>query len=136
MRGGPVQCTVIVATTRIGSPEVSFADSLLLMDQASAPKFASRVRPEGLVVVNSTLVNACTPPDGVEVLSLPATEAAETLGDQRVANVIMLGAFLTRRPVIQSDTLIAVMRTLAGGNAKLLDVNLRALDRGTELARP
>ena len=134
MRGGPVQCTVIVSAARIGSPEVSLADSLLLMDQASAPKFASRVRPSGLVLLNSTLVKECAPPGGVEVLRIPGTEAAEALGDQRVANVIMLGAFLARRPVVSADSLVAVMREMAGGKEKLLDINLRAMDRGRQLA--
>ena len=34
MRGGSVHCTVIVSSQRIGSPEVSLADSLLIMDSA------------------------------------------------------------------------------------------------------
>ena len=43
MRGGPVHCTVIVATQRIGSPVVSLADSLLIMDRASLDRLAPRV---------------------------------------------------------------------------------------------
>ena len=77
MRGGAVQCTVIVATSRIGSPEVTRADSLLTMDQPSATKLAARVGPGGLLVLNSTLVKDLAPPEGAEVLAVPATEAAE-----------------------------------------------------------
>ena len=70
-----------------------------------------------------------------EFLSVPATEEAEALGDQRVANVIMLGAFLARRPIITPESLTAVMKDLAGGKEKLLDVNMRALARGLEFGR-
>lgn len=133
MRGGAVQCTVIISAVQIGSPEVARADSLLLMDQASAPKFASRLLPGGLLLLNSTLVKEFTRGEYAEVISVPATEAAEALGDARVANVIMLGALLARRPVVAADSLIAVMREMAGGKEKLLDINLRAMARGAEL---
>jgi len=135
MRGGPVQCTVIISSQRIGSPEVSLADSLLLMDRASVHLFAHRVRPGGLILLNSTLIPDPPSHDNCEVLSLPASEAAEEIGDLRVANVIMLGAFLRRRPVVSKASLIAAMEQAAGkAFAHLLQINLKALARGEELA--
>jgi 2-oxoglutarate ferredoxin oxidoreductase subunit gamma len=114
MRGGPVHCTVIISSGRIGSPEVSSADSVLLMDRASD-----------------------APSDGnCEILGLPAGEVAEAIGDLRAANVVMLGAFLKRRPVVTKESLIAAMRSSAGkAFGHLLEINLRALERGEELAR-
>ncbi len=132
MRGGAVQCTVIVSSDRIGSPEICLADSLLVMDRTSAAKFPSRLASGGLLVVNSTLVKELPRlPEGAEVLRVPATETAEALGDQRVANVIMLGAFLARRPVVTPESLIEVMRQMAGDKAKLLEINLQALEAGS-----
>jgi len=98
MRGGPVHCTIIVASQRIGSPEVSLADSLLIMDHASLDRVAHRVKPEGLFVLNSSLVRARPENGTCEMLSIPASDAAEELGDLRVANVIMLGAFWRSAP--------------------------------------
>ena len=136
MRGGAVHCTVIVASQRIGSPEVSLADSLLIMDRASLDRFAHRVKPGGLFVLNSTLVQARPEDDTCEVLAIAATDAAEELGNPQVANVIMLGALLAKRPVVSPESLKAAMRVLAGkGYEKLIPVNERALARGMELAR-
>ncbi len=135
MRGGAVQCTVIVSSSRIGSPELASADSLLVMDQTSATKFANHVRPGGLLLVNSTLVKECPRLEEGELLLVPATEAAEELGDQRVANVVMLGAFLARRPVVTPESLTVVMKDMAGGKEKLLGLNLRALERGLAFGR-
>jgi 2-oxoglutarate ferredoxin oxidoreductase subunit gamma len=137
MRGGAVHCTVIVSSGRIGSPEISQADSLLIMDQTSLPKFFPRLKPGGLLLLNSSLIaDAPTPPDS-DVLLLPATEAAATLGNARVANVIMLGAFLAVRPIVSLDSLAAAMTKTAQeiGAERLLPMNLQALARGAELAR-
>ncbi len=135
MRGGPVHCTIIISSDRIGSPEVSSADSLLLMDRASAGRFAQRVKPGGLLIYNTTLIPDAPGVCNCEVLRLPAGEIAEAIGDLRVANVVMLGAFLKRRPVVAKDSLIAAMRSTAGkAFAHLLEINLKALARGEELA--
>ena len=136
MRGGPVHCTVIVASQRIASPEVSLADSLLIMDRASLDEFAHRVKPGGLFVLNSTLVHARPEDDTCEVLAIAASDVAEELGNPQVANVIMLGALLTKRPIVSTESIRGAMRVLAGkGYEKLIPVNEQALARGMELAR-
>jgi len=147
MRGGAVHCTLIISSDRIGSPEVSQADSLLIMDRTSLLKFAPRLKPGGLMILNSSLIAPpwepgpfdCAqgrPPGDCQVLALPASEAADALGNQRVANVIMLGAFLSRRPVVTLASLIAAMTKTAReiGAERLLPINLQALERGVELA--
>jgi 2-oxoglutarate ferredoxin oxidoreductase subunit gamma len=66
---------------------------------------------------------------------VPATRAAEELGEPRVANVIMLGAFLRVRPIVSTDSLVGAMRLFAPkGKEHLIEVNVRALERGAELA--
>jgi 2-oxoglutarate ferredoxin oxidoreductase subunit gamma len=136
MRGGPVNCTVIISSRRIGSPEVSLADSLLIMDRASLERFSRRLRPHGLLVLNSSLVSA--EPGGNEglVLPVPANHAAEALGDARVANVVMLGAFLEKRPVVSPASIVKAMHLLAGKSSQhLIAINEQALARGAALAR-
>ena len=136
MRGGAVHCTLIISSDRIGSPEVSQAVSLLVMDRTSLPKFAPRLKPGGLMILNSSLITDAPTPNDCDLLLLPASEAADALGNQRVANVIMLGAFLSRRPVVTLDSLIAAMIKTAReiGAERLLPINLQALERGGELA--
>jgi 2-oxoglutarate ferredoxin oxidoreductase subunit gamma len=135
MRGGPVHCTVIVSYGRIGSPEVSLADSLLIMDRASLQRFSQRLRPGGLLVLNSTLVTVPAVGDEREVLPVAATEAAEALGDARVANVVMIGAFLHHRPILTPESIEGAIQMLSGGSREhLMELNRQALARGMELA--
>lgn len=135
MRGGEVHCTVIVSSSRIGSPEVSLADSLLTMDQTSARRFAPRLKPGGLLVCNTTLVKELPVCDQCRLLRIPATEAAEVLGEPRAANVVMLGAFLVEQPIVSQESLEAAIRSHGGDRHALIEANLRALARGAELAR-
>ncbi len=136
MRGGAVHCTVIVASQRIGSPEVSLADTLLIMDRASLDRFAKRVKPGGLFILNSSLVDARPDDDSCEVVGVAANEAAEELGNRRVANMVMLGAFLAKRPVLSLESVSAAMRAAVGKeHEQLAGVNDQALARGMELAR-
>jgi 2-oxoglutarate ferredoxin oxidoreductase subunit gamma len=136
MRGGPVHCTVIVSRNRIGSPEVSLADSLLIMDRDSLGEFSGRVRPGGLLILNSTLVPAPGETAARSVVPVPATEAAEALGEPRAANMVMVGALLVERRVVSPSSVIEAMRLLAGKAAhRIMDANRRALERGMELAQ-
>lgn len=136
MRGGPVHCTIIVSSHRIGSPEVSLADSLLIMDAASMTKFAGRITPQGLLLLNTSLAHPPGGMDSVEVVGVPANEVAEELGDPRVANVVMLGAFLAARPILSPDSVVHAMRVTAGEAWEhLVAVNRAALEKGAEIAR-
>jgi len=136
MRGGAVHCTVIVSSHRIGSPEVSLADSLFIMDAASLQRFKARITPQGLLLLNTSLAQPPADMDSVEVVGIPANEVAEALGDTRVANVVMLGAFLAARPIVSPDSVVEAMRLTAGKEREhLLAVNIEALSRGAELAR-
>jgi len=135
MRGGAVHCTVIVSSERIGSPEVSMADSLLIMDRASLERFAGRVKPKGLLVLNTSLVPVPTGMDTCELLPVAANEAAEALGELRTANMVMLGAFLRQRPLVSPDSVIRAMRLLTGKERPhLVELNEKALARGAQLA--
>ncbi len=134
MRGGPVHCSVIVSSSRIGSPEVSQADTLIIMDNASLERCRNRLKPGGLLILNTSL--AAPPGDwDCELVEIAANEAAEALEEPRVANVVMLGAFLGLRPVVAKESVVQAMRLFAGKSREhLLAVNVRALERGAELA--
>jgi 2-oxoglutarate ferredoxin oxidoreductase subunit gamma len=138
MRGGEVHCTVIISSQRIGSPEISFADTLMVMDRNSLQKFAHRVKPNGLMVLNSSLIPDEDGANECQVLRIPANQIAEEMGDIRIANVVMLGAFLGERPVISPASLEDAIRTVggeAGSKPAVIELNIQAFARGIELAR-
>jgi 2-oxoglutarate ferredoxin oxidoreductase subunit gamma len=92
MRGGTANCHVNVSDEFIASAKVEHATAIVVMNQPSWEKFKGAVVPGGLVFVNTSLIKITDPPKNVKIVEVPATETANTLGDVRMANMVMLGA--------------------------------------------
>jgi 2-oxoglutarate ferredoxin oxidoreductase subunit gamma len=136
MRGGTANCTVIVADEEIGSPLVRHPKGAVLMNLPSLDKYEAILNPGGVLVANASLINRPLQRADLEAVLLPANEIAETLGNKRLANVIMLGALLTRLPVLPLDALeSALANHLPERHRKLLPLNLEALRQGAAFAR-
>ena len=98
VRGGTANCMVIVSNKPIACPVVSAPNSLVICNKASLSKFAPRLRPGGLLVFNSSLIQSVhSVPEGVEVVGVPAEEIAIEAGSPKSANMVMLGAYLGKR---------------------------------------
>lgn len=135
VRGGTAHCNVIVSEQEIASPVIGRPDTAVVMNHPSLAKFESRVKPGGLLVVNSTLMLAAPTRTDIEVVLVPATETADALGAIQVANMVMLGAYLARRPVVGTDTVLETLRrTLPKRRQHLIGLNEQALRAGAELS--
>lgn len=135
MRGGTANCMVIISDMRISSPIISRFDSALMLNQPSMDKFVDKVHPGGLLIYErSTIISPPTRTD-IEVLNIPAIEEAHRLTSKQVANVVLLGAYLERRPVVKPENVIlALKKVLPKHRQHLLPINEQALVRGKELA--
>ncbi len=138
VRGGTAHCHVVVSNEPIYSPIVEKADSLIIMNQPSYDKFRSRLKPGGLLLINASMAEPDSALEGSSqavCLPIPATDAANELGNVRVANVVMLGAYVAVRPVLPSPAVAAGLESqFTGTKARLLEINRRALQKGAELA--
>jgi len=131
MRGGTANCTVIISDESIGSPVVTNPSTLLAMNESSVERFASKVKRNGLIIVNSSLLNKEVAINGVEVVRVKATELAEELGDGRVANMVILGAYINRRKLVSLErTIESLEKVLGRGKEDLLRLNREALKKG------
>lgn len=136
VRGGTAHCKVIVSDEEIASPMVNAPDTALVMNGPSLLKFEPRVKPGGLLVVNASLVSKPVSRDDVDAVLVPATESADELGAIQAANMVMLGAYLARKPVVRADTIVEVLRrVLPKRRHHLIGINEQALARGAELAQ-
>lgn len=135
MRGGTANCIVIVSEGRISSPIVSKFDAAIVLNQPSLEKFEHKVLPGGLLIYErSTIINPPTRTD-LEVLNIAAIDEAHRLTSKQVANVVLLGAFLERRPIVKPENVILALRkVLPEHRQHLLPVNEQALARGREMA--
>lgn len=91
MRGGTANCSVVLSDEPIGSPLVTEPNVLIAMNQPSYDKFIGKVKPGGLVLVDTTMVARVAKRDDVTTFEIPATELAEKNGLKGLANILLVG---------------------------------------------
>ena len=131
MRGGTASCTVIVADEPIGSPIVDAADAVVALNPPSMAKFESLLVPGGLLVVNSSLIEAEPRRTDVQVVPIACSTIARAAGDDRLVSVAALGALIAHRPIVTPDAVRQALADLIGPDRPaLLAADLVAFERG------
>ena len=133
MRGGTCNCTVVISDRPVGSPVIRSPRAVVAMNLPSLDKFEPDLRPGGLLIINTSLIDRGARRDDVTVVSVPANEIANELGNPRGANMIALGAYLGATEAVSLDGVIEVVRETFAAKAAVIDVNITALRRGHEL---
>lgn len=134
MRGGTAHCTVILSDQPIGSPLVSRPTIAIAMNRPSMDKYEPLVQPDGLLVVNSSLVGRPAERDDIRVVEVPANDTADELGDKRLANMVLLGAMLAATDLFSLESIEKTLeRHLPERHRHLLEANYEALRRGAAL---
>lgn len=105
MRGGTANCNVKIAESKISSPFIKKVDILVAMNTPSVDKFMPLMNAGGLLVVNSSIVEGVRFREDIEVVSVPATEIAETEGNLRGANIVMLGALARSERLFEKEVM-------------------------------
>jgi len=137
MRGGAANCTVIISDQEIGSPQTSAPEVLLVMSEQARSKYEPRLKPGGIYIINSSLVELkAVARSDVEKVVIPFNEVATGMGSSKFANMIALGAYLGKKPVVKLASIEAMLKpAFAGKKPELVSLNLRAIEKGIELAR-
>ncbi|MGA7857387.1 MAG: 2-oxoacid:acceptor oxidoreductase family protein, partial [Terracidiphilus sp.] len=134
IRSGTSNCHVRLAGKAIDSPLVTQPNVLVAMNEPSLRKFYAGVAPGGWILYNGEMFPEDCTRDDVHVLALPFTHVADELGDQRAANMVMLGALLEIARVLPQTSIDAALRRLVK-NPKWVELDERALARGRALCR-
>jgi 2-oxoglutarate ferredoxin oxidoreductase subunit gamma len=135
MRGGTANCTVVIADEEIGSPLVLNPPAVIVMNLPSLDKYEPVVKPGGVLIINSSMVDRDVTRKDITWVSLPCNEIAEEAGDRRMANIVATGALLALMPVLSLDEIAAALTAhMPGRHKQLLPRNIDALKRGADYA--
>lgn len=144
MRGGTAHCTVVISDDPVGSPLVRHPSAVIALNLPSLDRYEGLVKPGGLLVYNSSLVERVVYRSDIRVVPVPANdisleETAAALegqpGDARLANVAALGALLQATGVLPLEAIVAALAAhLPQRHQRWLEPNGRALQRGAALA--
>jgi 2-oxoglutarate ferredoxin oxidoreductase subunit gamma len=131
MRGGTAHCTVIISDEEIGSPLVRNPTAALIFNPPSMSRYAPLVKPDGVLVLDSTLVTQRSNREDIREIALPAKDIAAELGYAQIANVVMVGALIGATNVLRPETVIKVLEEHIGARHRdALGPNKQALMRG------
>ncbi len=133
MRGGTVNCEIVVSDTEVSSVHKQDTDYALVLNQQSFDKFVKRVKKGGMIVANSTLVAESRPRDDIKYVFAPMGEIANKLGTNKVTNVVSLGVLSSVCEIVSKDYLAKGVEKVLGEKKKnLLPLNEQALNTGAD----
>jgi 2-oxoglutarate ferredoxin oxidoreductase subunit gamma len=130
-RGGTANCSVTISEAYVNSPVISTPDSVIIMNKPSLNKFMPKVKKGGNIFANTSLVVDLEYREDVNVYKVPANDLALEIGNLKVANMVMLGAYLAVTKIFTEEDVIEIMKKkFTGAKAKLIDINKLALETG------
>ncbi len=139
VRGGTCNCHIVISPEEIFSPYVEAANSLVILNQMSYDRFRGILVPGGNLVYDSSMVagEEDTSSNKQVVLDVPARDMAAQMGNELVANVILLGGFINLTGLCQINSLeTAIEDWLTPDKTDQIDLNLKALHTGLEASKP
>jgi 2-oxoglutarate ferredoxin oxidoreductase subunit gamma len=132
-RGGTSRSDLVVSDATVDYPLATALDYLIVLDQSAVEVSRAMLRDGSTIIVDSRHVSE--PPKGNFIIhSLPLSETAIRLGNERVANIVCLGALIGLGGICTFETLVETVR--AGVPKKLLDLNLEAVAEGHGMTAP
>ena len=135
MRGGTANCSVTVSDEPVGSPLVDMADCIVAMNRPSLDKFESKVKPGGVLVINSSIIDRKAERDDIKVVYCDAQRIAEEIKNPKGANVAILGSLMAAEPIVSDELMSEAIRIELGERkAKFLPGNMKAFEAGKAAA--
>lgn len=136
MRGGTANCIVIISSSRISSPIVTKFNSAIVLNQPSLDKFEQAVNQDGLLIYEESSVINLPKRKDIYCLGIPAMKEAQNLNKKQVANMIILGAFLEKKPIVKIENVLsALKKVLPERHHHMIPVNEQALEIGRSFAK-
>jgi len=133
MRGGTANCTVVISDSRIGSPIINNPISACVFNRPSLDKFAPLIRPGGLLLINSSLIDVKSGRTDITEVLIPANDIAMKAGSPKVLNMVMLAAYVEQTDIVKFATLEKILTEKMGSKPELLEINRTALAEGRKV---
>jgi 2-oxoglutarate ferredoxin oxidoreductase subunit gamma len=125
-RGAPSRAEVAISDGPIYFPEVEEADVLLAMSQDAYDTFKGEVKPDGLIILNSSMVKG---EEDSRIKEFPISEMSQTAtGRDLAGSIVGLGLISRLTKKVSADALRKAIKSRAPRGT--VELNLRALEAG------
>jgi 2-oxoglutarate ferredoxin oxidoreductase subunit gamma len=126
---------MVISDEEIASPILDTAQTVILLDSSQAEVFADRVRPGGLMLVESS--GLAYEPEGKDFRMLPVAglEKAVEMGNSVVNNLIMLGVYTELVKPLSPEFFIEEIERRYADKESVLELNKKAFNFGLEMGK-
>ncbi|GLI53597.1 2-oxoacid:acceptor oxidoreductase family protein [Thermodesulfovibrio yellowstonii] len=131
MRGGTANCTVVISDELIGSPIVKNADYLIVLNEASYNKFINRVAKNGCLIYDASIIKDSKYQNNINVYPIEASKEASLIANPKLANMILLGAFIKISKILNIEKIIETIEEIIPAKRKtMIEINKNLILRG------
>jgi len=134
-RGGTANCYVVISDEEVGAPLGDAMDDLIVMNDPSLNKFLYKLVPGGTLFINSSIVTSRVERTDIKVVSVPVTEMALEMGNPKVLNIIMLGAYIGCTQVVPEDVVLDTVVRQLGKKPAMIPLNKEAFAKGLAVGK-
>ena len=111
-------------------------EEMIVMNDPSLHKFLPKLKEGGTLFINSSIVKSKIDRDDITVVEVPVTEMALEMGNPKVLNIIMLGAYIGYTEVVSEDVILEGIRNKIGKKKpQLLPLNEEAYAKGLAIGK-
>ena len=136
MRGGTANCSVVLSDKPVGSPVFAHPTELIALNEPSLSKFEAGVVSGGCVFINSDVVTDKVSRPDLTAYYIPCNTIADEVGNAKVSNMVMLGAYEAGTKILKPETIEAMIQEMfTGAKAKFVPLNIEAFRRGCQCVR-
>ncbi len=137
MRGGTANVTVILSDKSISSPIANEYDTAIILNQQSMDKFEPLVRAGGTLIYDVNGIVRHPRRTDINIYSIDATTESARMGNARLFNTMILGAYLKVRPVVEmANVMEGLKKSLPERAWKMLPQNEEAILHGGNIIKP
>ncbi|NQW35730.1 MAG: 2-oxoacid:acceptor oxidoreductase family protein [Flavobacteriales bacterium] len=131
MRGGTANVIVILSDERISSPYLKAFDTAIILNQQSMDKFQETVKPGGVLLYDPNGITIHPTRTDIEIYQIEGNKLAIDMGNAKISNMIILGAFLKIKPIVKLDNVIeGLKKSLPERYHHLIPLNKEAITKG------
>jgi 2-oxoglutarate ferredoxin oxidoreductase subunit gamma len=135
-RGGTANCYVVISDEMIGAPVVDEIEDLIVLNEPSLDRFLGRCKKGGRLFVNSSIVTKKIERVDIQALNVPVTDLALEMGNSRIQNLIMLGAYVGYTDIIPREVMLkGIEKKLGGKRPDMIPLNQKAFCKGFDIGR-
>lgn len=133
MRGGTANCSVVIDEKEVASPIIAVPDCLIAMNTPSLFKFQDKVRPGGLVIINSSLISDKCSRDDVKTYYVEANKIAHEVGNDKASNLVILGAYIKLSGVFPKQVMMDTIAKVFAAKPQFIHSNQACFEAGYNL---